>query len=543
MFGPEISATDANGDTLTFSTGGNDGSKFDLSAVTNKTNTVQLNLKTAQNFEAFTIPVNALSLEVIVSDGRGGSDTLHVTVGVTDVSEPPIRPSAPTVTPVSGSSTRLSVGWSAPANAGRPPITGYNLQYRQGTTGGFTTDSKYQNLNTTTATITNLVASRDYEVQVQAVNNEGTSPFSVAGTGRTNDPPAPQKLGTPSNLRGNGHVTSGKISLQWNAVTNADNYHARYREVTCSGSRCTTGSTWSYLSNVSAAGVARITLPDKKKIYELQIQAANTGGTHLASSWSSSEYLYTSDSPPGTRVVTGVAIGIPPRVSFTTYPPEVATAPLYGHQRENASGHHEFKFIVCEDTIPEVAAGGGGNTSPIITVDDIADAIETWETESGDLVTATQRTTVNPDSNCAPAVGVLRSGDNEVLFADRKDLNLALCVNAPACWRSSTYDWIVAKSKLGLIRGLPKIAEGTIMLWNIPWSGATSDNWNNDSGEGCTFLEHMITHEAGHAYGIGWPLNRHPTVDNLSVMSYAAPNYCKPERYDLLALEANYQSR
>ena len=63
----------------------------------------------------------------------GGTDTIAVTINVTDELEPPLAPAAPSVS--SAGATSLNVRWSAPNNAGRPGITGYKVQYRQGTSG------------------------------------------------------------------------------------------------------------------------------------------------------------------------------------------------------------------------------------------------------------------------------------------------------------------------------------------------------------------------------------------------------------------------
>ena len=68
---------------------------------------------------------------------------------------------------------------------GDSAITGYNLQYRLGNSGGFTAGPRGVPAGTTTATLTNLAATTAYEVQVQAVNDSGPGPWSPSGTGTT----------------------------------------------------------------------------------------------------------------------------------------------------------------------------------------------------------------------------------------------------------------------------------------------------------------------------------------------------------------------
>ena len=139
---------------------------------------------------------SSYSLTATVSDGGGGTDALGVTITLTNVNEPPDAPARPTVRQTEKWSTRLDVSWNAPENTGRPDITGYKLQYREGSTGGFTAVSE-DATDTTDTSFTikgpapdgedpgGLKAGTSYQVQVQAVNAEGSSPWSTPATGRT----------------------------------------------------------------------------------------------------------------------------------------------------------------------------------------------------------------------------------------------------------------------------------------------------------------------------------------------------------------------
>ena len=124
---------------------------------------------------------NGYEVTITATSGAGARKldaTLDLTVTVTDVAEPPGKPAAPTVT--SASATSLAVAWTAPDNAG-PNITGYNVQYRAGDSGPFTSWSHTGTALTTT--ITGLATARSYQVQVQAINAEGTGAWSNSGTG------------------------------------------------------------------------------------------------------------------------------------------------------------------------------------------------------------------------------------------------------------------------------------------------------------------------------------------------------------------------
>ena len=170
--GAAVEATDAGGGALAYSLAGANASDFAINASTG-----QLTTAAVLDHEAG----SSRSLTVSAVDGNGGATSIPVTVAVTDVNEPPDAPPAPTVSGASSSS--LSVAWSAPANAGRPMLTDYDIQYRAGATGAFT---DWAHAGTaTTATITGLSADTAYQVQVLARNAEGAGGWSAAGEGRT----------------------------------------------------------------------------------------------------------------------------------------------------------------------------------------------------------------------------------------------------------------------------------------------------------------------------------------------------------------------
>ena len=151
-----------------------------------------LTFKTAPNFED---PhdsdfENDYRVEVTATSGTGEREktaTQTITVTVTDVNtEAPGKPAAPTVS--SASATSLTVSWSAPTNTG-PAIDDYDVQYRAGTSGGWT-DGNHTG-TATMATLTGLSENTAYEVQVRATNDEGTGDWSDAGSGTTDANAAP----------------------------------------------------------------------------------------------------------------------------------------------------------------------------------------------------------------------------------------------------------------------------------------------------------------------------------------------------------------
>ena len=169
--GNPISATDSDGDRLTYSLQGRDASDFTIISGSG-----QLRTRSGETYDYET--KDSYSVTVRAQDGKGGSATIAVTITLTDENEPPGRPDAPTVT---ASSNSLSLRWTAPTNLG-PAISDYDIQYRA--TGGNFTDWSHTGTSTTTA-ITGLMSEIRYEVQVRATNDEGTSDWSRSGNGTT----------------------------------------------------------------------------------------------------------------------------------------------------------------------------------------------------------------------------------------------------------------------------------------------------------------------------------------------------------------------
>ena len=102
--GTAVAATDADNDVLTYTLGGDDASSFSIVSTSG-----QLQTRAALDYENRDI----YAVTVIVSDGNGSSDSIAVTIYITDVDETvgqqpstppsdgdPLQPSTPPVTPV-----------------------------------------------------------------------------------------------------------------------------------------------------------------------------------------------------------------------------------------------------------------------------------------------------------------------------------------------------------------------------------------------------------------------------------------------------------
>ena len=173
---------DNDNDSLTYTLEGSDEADFVLNPSTG-----QLSTRSGTNYSYETN--SSYSVTVKADDGNGGSDTIAVTIDINDLEEKPLEPDAPTVSPVSGRWTNLTVTWEPPTNTGRPSIGSYDLQYKKSTETDQDWQDGSQNVSGTTTDLTSLDASTAYDVQVRATNADGDGPWSDEGIGATGDPP------------------------------------------------------------------------------------------------------------------------------------------------------------------------------------------------------------------------------------------------------------------------------------------------------------------------------------------------------------------
>ena len=178
--------------------GGADQSQFSITS-----DTGDLSFQEAPDYESPTDVVsgdppsgagdNEYVVTVEVRSGAGARELeaeQTFTVRVTDEREPPGIPEAPAF---SGETAgNLTVHWSEPDNSG-PPITDYDVRYREGSRGGFT-DAQHMGPGLS-LTLADLEPGTAYEVQVRATNDEGTSDWSDPGEGMTVTPLTVEMMG------------------------------------------------------------------------------------------------------------------------------------------------------------------------------------------------------------------------------------------------------------------------------------------------------------------------------------------------------------
>ena len=219
--GTPVSATDADDtDTLTYGLGGTDAGDFDIDATNG-----QLKSKSALNYESKDSYIVTLTVRDRddANDPAVLTDSIDVTISVTDLDEPPGSPGAPpVVAATTGGDTGLDVTWIGPSTARIPAITSYDLRYilanaDESDDANWTVRSDAWTAGVLEYTITGLSPSTTYKVQVRAINDEGIGGWSSSGQGTTNavqqSPPAPTNL--------TADATHDAVTLRWEAPDDA----------------------------------------------------------------------------------------------------------------------------------------------------------------------------------------------------------------------------------------------------------------------------------------------------------------------------------
>ena len=175
--GNPVSASDDDGDDLTYTLSGADAAAFDIDS-----DTGQLLTKTPLDYEA----KQSYGVQVDATDAHGGTATIEVTILVTNIDELPDQLPPPTVAAEGVGS--LHVRWNAPENSGTS-ITEYQVRYKPKAESKWTTLTP-EGLSRNTL-IHELERGAEYEISVRAQNNDGYGVWSESSSATTmfNRPP------------------------------------------------------------------------------------------------------------------------------------------------------------------------------------------------------------------------------------------------------------------------------------------------------------------------------------------------------------------
>ena len=200
-----LTATDADtGDTLTYSMDGTDAASFDFD-----TSTREMKAKSGVTYNHE--EKSTYSVTVNVDDGRGGTDTIEVTINIQDVNEKSATPDKPTLAKVTGSSTSLTATWTEPDRNGGPDIADYDVEYKVSTASSW--EGFAHSGTATTTTITGLMASTSYQARVLARNDETPSDWSDASDAVSTNAATPGTTPTLSIADAEGNEAAGVVEF------------------------------------------------------------------------------------------------------------------------------------------------------------------------------------------------------------------------------------------------------------------------------------------------------------------------------------------
>jgi serine protease len=205
--------------------------------------------------------------------------TLQCGAGILDAGRLPLAPSAtvpgvPTgLTAAATSTTTATITWTAPADDGGSPITGYVVE--ESIDGSAYTERDRPSATPTEVEFAGLTPGATYQYRIAAINAEGTGAFSSPSdplTMPTTDVTAPGQVSGFTKGRFTKLGTQYRVTVRWQPP--ADDGGA---PVTGYVARIGTGSRWSSWADLSNAAT-RLTELRRDTNYRLQVKAVNSEG-------------------------------------------------------------------------------------------------------------------------------------------------------------------------------------------------------------------------------------------------------------------------
>ena len=199
----------------------------------------------------------------------------------------PGTPMRPEVNQPTAKHQALDVTWAWPASDNGSTITGYDVRYRAGSSGAWT--SWPHTTHTRSTTITGLTNNTEYEVGVRARNGRGNGFWSLRVRG-TPVPPTPDAPSAPILI-----AADQKIIASWDQPasigSDISDYDVRYCHTGCDSD-----SNWTAIADTTASTARRavITGLDVPKTYQVQVRAENASGP---GDWSASSTVALAVSP------------------------------------------------------------------------------------------------------------------------------------------------------------------------------------------------------------------------------------------------------
>ncbi|TBR11884.1 MAG: hypothetical protein EPO62_01095 [Candidatus Nitrosotenuis sp.] len=255
-------------------------------------------------------------------------------------------PGAPTgLAATAVSSSKIELSWTAPANNGGYPVTGYKIEYKKGT-------GTYQSLVSNTANATTayshsgLTTGTAYTYKISAINSIGTSAASTEVSATPTTASAAVAPGAPTGIIAT-PVSATQVNLSWTAPSNGGSAITGYKIEYKSGTGAysvlvanTASSSTAYSSTGLTTGTA----------YTYKISAINSVGTGVASAEASATPTTTSQpsaaTAPGSTSLTATPMSAT-QVNLSWTAPSNGGSAITGYKIEVKKGTGSFETLVA----------------------------------------------------------------------------------------------------------------------------------------------------------------------------------------------------
>jgi titin len=304
-------------------------------------------------------------------------------------------PGAPTgLTATAVSSTQVNLSWTAPANNGGAPITGYKIESKSGS-GSYTTIVSNTGSTSTAYSNTGLTTGTTYTYKVSAISNVGTGAASGEASATPSSSSSSSAPGAPTNLVAT-QVSSTQIDLSWTApsVTGGSAITGYKIEV-----KVGSGSFSNLVANTASTATAYShTGLTAGQAYTYRVSAINAIGTGAASGEASPGV--SSTNPPGTPGGLTATAASPTQVNLSWTAPSSGGAAT-GYKIESKKGSGSYEVLVANTASTGTSFAHTGLTTGTTYYYRVS-AVNSAGTSSSAEASATPKETTIPTLTAAP---------------------------------------------------------------------------------------------------------------------------------------------
>jgi titin len=255
-------------------------------------------------------------------------------------------PGAPTgLAATAVSSSKIELSWTAPANNGGYPVTGYKIEYKKGT--GVYASLVSNTANTTAAySHTGLVTGTAYTYKVSAINSIGTGTASAEASATPTTASAAVAPGAPTGIIAT-PVSATQVNLSWSAPSNGGSAITGYKIEYKSG----TGAYSVLVANTASASTAYShTGLTTGTAYTYKVSAINSIGTGTASAEASATPTTASQpstaTAPGSTSLTATPVSAT-QVNLSWSAPSNGGSAITGYKIEVKKGAGSFETLAA----------------------------------------------------------------------------------------------------------------------------------------------------------------------------------------------------